>query len=279
MNLKLFTLTTLFLCCFFKGNAQIVQTGTPFNEVDLLLKVKDSADTQKFELLTGADTYYSIPTDSLAMNIDLDYGATQNVTSYIRVKFKFTPDQIEGSVDNILRGITTPVLIPPVKKKKGEGNRPLNNVGFPFTTKAGYNILNINYTVTAIALKYNTQEDYMENNIENARDVASVNFSFITAAAVPITNEAVVITTFPNPITDHITIKYAVGSGGIQDVPLDVSIFDNNGIFVSQHTLTSSNIDATSISYYLDTSQLQAGIYFFQLVRNGGTTTRTIIKQ
>jgi hypothetical protein len=277
MNLKLFTLATLFLFCLFKANAQVVQSPM-YNEIDVVLKVKDSADTQKFELATGTDTYYAMPSDRFVMNIDLLYGATEDITGYFRVKFKFAESEVTDNVDSLLRGITTPVLIPPVKKKK-QRSRPLDSITYPYTTDVKYPILDRNYLVTAILLRYDTLEDYLDDDSENFTPVHSTNFCFLKTSATPLTNEAVVITTFPNPISNHINIVYAVGSGSIQDVPLEVSIFDDSGILVSQNTLPTSTIDNTSVSYYLDTSQLPAGIYFFQLVRNGGTTTKTIIKQ
>ncbi|AXG68655.1 hypothetical protein KORDIASMS9_00871 [Kordia sp. SMS9] len=280
MNLKKITLTTLFLFCIFNISAQNVQSAG-YNNVDMLLTVADSLQYQKFELTTGTDTYYAKPFKNLFINIDLDYQPTENVTSYFRLEFKFTNPENVGNVGTTSLGITAPVLIPPVSKKKAERKGPSNSYTYPFTAEVEYPILPITYDVNVKLLKYATQRDYIDKT-PNFKVKDSISFSLIAEEFTPNPNEFVVVTTYPNPITNQITIMYA--ESGTQNPtaaqePLEVAIFDNTGNPVSQHTLMSTSFNDTSISYTMDTSQLQPGTYYFQLTRAGETTIKTIIKQ
>lgn len=279
MNLKHFTHTVLFfLCCIFTINAQTVDPSSS-DKIDILIKVKDTPDGQNLEVSTGTDAYYITPFNNFNIRVDLDYASTQNITSYCRLKFKFIESEGIGIAGFAFRGITAPVLIPPVKKKKREGNRPVDSVEFPYSTEVEYPIAPKTYEVKMTLLKYETQKDYMEET-QNFDPIHTTTFWLVADSPTPLANDAVVVTTFPNPITDHLTIVYAIApNNGAQQIPLNVTIFDHSGTQVSQHTLTSTSADASSISYNLDTTQLQAGTYFFQLVRNGETTIKTIIKQ
>ncbi len=280
MNLKNFTLTTLFLCCVVNISAQNVQSAA-YNNIDMLLTVKDSSQGQRFKLTTGTDTYYAQPFKNLIINIDLDYQSTENVTSYFGLRFKLPQGDSVGNVGTNSLGITAPVLIPPVSKKKAERKNPSNSNTYPYTTEVEYPILPKTYNVKVKLLKYATHRDYIEET-SNFMVKDSVSFSLIADEFTPNPNEFVVVTTYPNPITNQITIMYA--ESGTQNPsaaqePLEVAIFDNTGNPVSQHILTSTSFNDTSVSYTMDTSQLQSGTYYFQLTRAGETTVKTIIKQ
>ncbi len=82
---------------------------------------------------------------------------------------------------------------------------------------------------------------------------------------------------YPNPSIDHLTIEYINTTN--ENAPLEVVIFNDKGVQVSQHTLINSSIETNSSIYNLDTSHLQNGTYYVQLSLGGKTQVKTIIKE
>ncbi|WP_298509351.1 T9SS type A sorting domain-containing protein [uncultured Kordia sp.] len=296
MNSKLFTLTALFLFFIIKINAQNDIYPTPdipiSNVLDFTLLVEDTANGQDFQLLTD-DQYSVLPYNDLFFKIDLQYRSEiDNVTFYrLACSFDRPPSFQDPNAPDHFFGITNPVLIPPVRKKKGgkfeqvdEILRPLGT--YPYLAKAEYVIRPTIYKVTVKLLEYANFTDYINNSPHYTVGPTASFILFAQNSPNPTsersTSDAFSVTTFPNPSTKFVTFKYtreASENTISAQLPLNVVIYNDKGIQVSQHTLTSAKTKINSIYYNLDTSHLQKGSYYFQLLHRGKTQVKTIVKQ
>ena len=270
-------LTTLCLFFIVKINAQSTSsTSSVKNQIDLTLIVKDSSSGQEFSL--HAQNYHDVfhQIDTITYNISLDYKSDLDITSYFRIKCVFLriPSATDpvGFADYPMLGATAPVIIPPVKKKKREARKPFK---YPYLAKVTYPIRPTNYEVAIKLLKYESYEDYIAAS--NNYIVKSTKTIYINAAHnLPSSRNASMVA-YPNPSMDYLIIKHTNTS--VKNTPLEVIIFNDKGVQVSQHTLVNSSIETNSSSYNLDTSQLQNGTYYVQLSHEGKTQVKTIIKE
>lgn len=297
MNSRIFTLTTLFLFFVIKINAQtepVPTSGFPIsNELKFTLLVEDIANEQEFKLITD-DIYYVLPHNTLFFNIDLNYLSEVNIVTFYRLRCHFNfPNLGTPPPDPSFFGITNPVIIPPIRKKKGEiidpqsTNQPYRPLGFyPYRLEAEYTIRPTTYSVTVELLKYDNFQDYI-NNAPNftlgptATFILNAQNSLNPAMGRNATDTFSVLT-FPNPSTNYVTFEYtgeATKNVVSQQLPLGVTIFNSKGVQVSQHSLTGTSKKTNSLSYTLDTSHLQKGTYYFQLSHGSKTQVKTIIKE
>jgi len=276
MKLKFYTLTTFCLFFMLKVNAQITDPVSSIsNEIDLKLLVKDSPHGQTFSLQSEKyhDVFHEI--NSITYNISLDYQSSQQITSYFGLKCHF--DKINNvdpiaPADPILTA-TAPVIIPPIKKKKREVRGYSET--YPHLAKIIYRLHSENYKVTIELLKYNTFEDYIAKNDNYIVNTSKV--IYLDARHNISSNSELSAIAHPNPSINYLTIELTQSMIG--NIPLEVLIFNDRGIKVSQHTLTKASTPTNSALYNLDTSQLQKGTYYVQLSHGGKTQVKTIIKE
>lgn len=270
MKLKIYTLTTLCLLFIVKISAQsIYSTSSINNQIDLTLLVEDGPSRQEFSLL--AEDYHDVfhEVDFITYNIRLDYQAGQNITSYFRLRCHF---EELASIEPLMTA-TSPVIIPPVKKKKREARKPTGD--YPHLAKIIYRLHRRVYEVTIELLKYKTFDDYnlgTDNYIVSTSKVIYVD----ARHDIPSNRNASIIT-YPNPSVDYLTIQFT--DDITEHTPLEVVIFNHKGVKMSQHTLVNSGTKTNSTSYNLDTSHLQKGTYYFQLSHGGKTQIKTIVKE
>lgn len=277
MKMKIYTLTALCLFFFTKISAQNVDAVSSVgNQIDLTLLVKDGLYGQVFDLLAEDNHNVFHQQDMITYNISLNYQSTESTTSYFRLKCEFEVLQYTSPVipdDFPFLGVTAPVIIPPVKKKKGENIRPIGT--YPYLAEVPYRIHPRNYKVTIELLKYHTFDDYMANN--NNYIVSTTKVIYLNANHDMPSASEVSMVTYPNPSIGLLTIEYA--NTTTENTSLNVVIFTNKGVQISQHTLIDSRTETNNSLYNLDTSHLQNGTYYIQLSREGKTQVKTIIKE
>lgn len=276
MKMKIYTLATLCLFFFTKISAQNVDAVSSIdNEIDLTLLVEDAPLGQEFRLL--AEDYHDVfhEIDYINYNISLNYKSTQNVTSYFALRCHFEEILFVNptNTDDPLKTATAPVIIPPVKKKKKEPRQV--SEGYPHLAKIIYRIHPRVYQVKIELLKYKTYDDYiLENDNYTVRTTKLISIN--AKHDIP-SNSEVSMVTYPNPSIDHLTIELI--NTTTENLPLEVVIFNDKGVQVSQHTLVNSSTETNSSLYNLDTSHLQNGTYYVQLSHGGKTQVKTIIKE
>ncbi|WP_420570943.1 T9SS type A sorting domain-containing protein [Kordia sp.] len=292
MNSKTFTLTALFAFFSMMLTAQTPIAPTsevPINNtLDFTILVKDGDTGQETSLVTD-NIYYVLPHNDLFFNLELVYLSERDNITYYRLQCRFNQSPLGIQLDPSFFGITNPVIIPPVRKKKGTAfdsqshtYRPYET--YPYKIKSDYVIRPTIYNVTVELLKYDTFFDYI-NDTDNYVIGPTASFRLHAQnSPTPImettTAKSLAVKTFPNPSTNHVTFEYTYeAKTAPQKLPLDVIIYTDKGIKVSQHKLISIDTKTNSSSYHLDTSQLQKGVYFFQLSRGNKMEIKTIVKK
>lgn len=281
MNSKIFTLTTLFLFFIIKISAQ--NANAPIdNIVDINFSVTDGINGQYFAITSEGEHFLPSGSDFI-FRINLDNSSEEDTVSYFGIQYTLTKLLADGTPGQVLRGITAPVLIPPVKKKKSRVDIRLEEYPFPIPEK--HILLNIKYEVKMNLVKYHSREDYLDEETLNYDILPAINFDLnasLYTTAFENSLNSFSISAYPNPSTNFVTFDYtseAIEHAILQQRLLDVTIFNDKGIKVSQHSLTSASAKANSISYNLDTSHLPKGRYYFQLLHGGKTQVKTILKK
>jgi len=281
MNSKIFTLTTLLFLFIIKVSAQIPYAPID-NIADVDFLVTDGINGQHF-VITSENEYY-LPNDTnIIFRINLDNSSQENTIGYFGIQYKLTKLLADGSPGEIIRGITTPVLIPPVKKKKTiSGLRPEE---YPFLIHGEHILLNTKYKVEMNLVKYRSRYDYLNetNGYDALLPAISFNLNVILGNAISEnSSNSFFISAYPNPSTDHVTIEHvnaATKNSTSHNTPLEVIIFNDKGRKVSNHSLTNLGKKKNKTSYNLDTTHLPKGMYFFQIRHEKGTFIKTIIKK
>lgn len=281
MKLKTFTLTALFLFFLIKINAQNPYASTD-NIVDINFLVTDGINGQNYEI-TSENEHYVPSGSNFIFRINLDNSSIEDSVNYFGIQYTLTKLLSDGTPGEILRGITAPVLIPPVKKKKArEGIRPEE---YPFLIHGKHTLLNIRYEVKMNLVKYRSRYDYLNETNGYDRLLPGITFylnaSFSTAAFEN-SSDSFSVLTYPNPSTNFVTFDYtheATANAVLQQRPLDVTIFNDKGIKVSQYSLANSSTKTNRVSYSLNISHLPKGRYYFQLLHEGKTQIKTILKK
>ncbi|WP_298509361.1 T9SS type A sorting domain-containing protein [uncultured Kordia sp.] len=280
MKLKLFVFTTL-LAFFFilKTTAQNSTAPADNDFIDINLKVTDGSQNQDFKIST--ESKHSLPNKTnIAFKIHLDYLSTEDTTSYLGIQYEIFERLVDGSVGGTLKGLTAPVLIPPVRKKKSRVEN--KDKSFPFSIIDTTQIAaNMRYKIVMNIAKFDSQDDYEDhknnNNNTNYEIISLISFDINTYTA-NAERDPFLVTISPNPVTDYITIQHtktSIEKSLLPKVTLEVRIFNDKGVKVSEYSLT----DTENAPYTLDISQLQKGVYHCQLSNGTETQVKTIVKQ
>ncbi|WP_298509365.1 T9SS type A sorting domain-containing protein [uncultured Kordia sp.] len=279
MNLKFFTLTTLFFFFIVKTNAQ-TSTTAQYNKIGITLSVEDSISGGQSFKLTAQDEYLIFPYRSTFFEIDLEYQSTEDIVSYFGIQYKLCKMN-EGIIGEIVRGVTVPVLIPPVRKKKSgfEAGARIGGRQYPHKIYTRYVTEYTDYFARIILVKYDSRQDYLDET-NNFQEIDTVEFDLIRHTNDNLllnSPESFTVTTHPNPITNQITIT--TQNAPSPQAPMEVVIFNNKGIKVSNHTLVVFETTENSISYNLDTTHLPKGVYYYKFKQGTKTLVKTIIKE
>lgn len=278
MKFKIYTLTTLCLFFMTRTTAQGISSPSEIrNQIDLTLLVEDGPSRQEFRLQAedNHDVYHEI--DMINYYISLAYQSSEDTTSYfaLRCTFETLTDADGIPLVQPLMTATAPVIIPPVKKKKSEIQRA--KLDYPYIATIPYRIHPRRYKVTIELLKFETYEDYIAVN--NNHTVSATKIIYLDATHRISSERTAIVTTYPNPTLDHLTITYTSENAVPSTARTEVTIYNDKGIQVSQHSLVNTSTDIHKPSYTLDTSHLQRGTYYVQIMSEGKTQTKTILKE
>ena len=282
MNLKIFTLSTLFLCLIGNLNAQNPSRSVE-NTADIILSVRDVEDNQEFTLETDNLQYFTIGNE-YSFRIILNYESEILTTTYYRLQYHFATLNLDGSINQSipLRGTTAPVIIPPVKKSFANEYRPIG-IEYPYVVHSVVPLFPVNYSVTVSLCRYNNIHDYLANINGDCSRGPEVTYTLRGQRASAATHEYNV-STYPNPSTDHVTISYtdvntSKNTVAIQPKPILLSIFNKNGRLINRKTITSYNVKNDEILYDVDISDLPKGMYFFEILHEKSKAVKTNLKE
>ncbi|WP_430411243.1 T9SS type A sorting domain-containing protein [Kordia sp.] len=283
MKLKIYTLTTFCLFFMIKINAQDMYSFAEVeNQIDLTLTIEDGPSGQTFELLTEDNHNIDYRHDFINYNISLEYKSDLHSDGFFWLSCYFLPigSNAPITLPDPLLGATAPVIIPPVRKKKGEVSKLFSSNDYPHVAKVVYYMRPTVYQVTIELLRYKTRQDYLEGNEDN-----SVHFKkiiFVNAAHPAPSGRNAAVTTYPNPSVNYLTIEFTENgteNPSAPTMPLQVAIFNDKGLKVSEHSLTNFTKNANKTRYNLDTSNLPKGMYFCTIQQGTFTQVKTIIKE
>ncbi len=280
MNLKNFTLTTLFL--LFMGNTS-AQTAiqTPANDIsNMTLQVEDISNRQVFTLHTKAIHHFT-PGNDYGFRILLDFQSEARNVTYFRLRYTFAVLNQDGTIDHSepLMGVTAPVIIPPVKRNIINNYRPIGL--YPYFIHNTVPLFPRNYKVTITLYRYENLQDYLDGN-GNYTEGPSVQYILKPFNGSTSTERSAKVSTYPNPSTDDVFIEYTntvSNTFPLKQNPIQVTIFNKEGIKVSSHYIRNFSTKKNSVLYNLDISKLSKGMYFFEIKNGKHTQVKTIIKE
>ncbi|WP_298509357.1 T9SS type A sorting domain-containing protein [uncultured Kordia sp.] len=279
MNSRIFTLIPVFvLFCIAKAftqNTHANASPSTVNIINMTLLAEDSTKGLEFKFQTD-DVYYATPDASIKLLIELDYQSQLKDTSFLGIRYAFK-EKDNSLPSGLTHGITAPVLIPPVRKKRPNEYRPSGEPNYPFSIDTNLHLATKTYTATITLYKYRDIDDYISNG--NSKEIAEYTFDIIVSSqnSTPLASRnlenSMLVKTYPNPSADHIIIEQMNTTAA--NTPLEVVIFNDKGIKVRQYRLTSTN----NAPYNLNISHLQKGMYFLQLSQGNKTQVKTIVKK
>ncbi|WP_298509354.1 T9SS type A sorting domain-containing protein [uncultured Kordia sp.] len=285
MNLKLFTLTALFLFFVVKVSAQTADPVVPIpidNIIDIDFSVTDGINGQHYAITTAAE--HAVRSgDNFIFKINLNHNSQDSTVHYFGIQYTLERLFADGTRE-IIRGITAPVLIPPVKKKNGNFEVRIHDIraeAYPFLIHGTHTLQNIRYEIKMNLVKYDSRADYINETNNYTRIEPAINF-ILDASNFPIPGDVVSLRTYPNPSIDHVIIEQttiATENTIAQNSPLEVVIFNDKGIKMNQLSLAHNSKKANSTLYTVDVSHLQKGMYFFQFSQGNNTQVKTVIKK
>ena len=280
MNLKIFTLTTLFL--FFIGNtsAQTVIQSPADDISNMTLLVEDISNRQTFTLNTEAIHHFT-PGNDYGFRVLLDFQSeTRNVT-YFRLGYTFAVLKPDGTIDHSepFMGVTAPVIIPPVKRNIINNYRPIGL--YPYFIHNTVPLFPQNYRVTITLYRYQNLQDYLEGN-ENYTEGSSTQYTLKPFSGSTSAGRSATVTTYPNPSTNYVSIEYTPTASSTipsKQNPIQVNIFTKQGIKVKSYNAINSSTKNGNALYTINTSQLPKGMYFFEIINGKNTQIKTVIKE
>ncbi|MEM6687456.1 MAG: T9SS type A sorting domain-containing protein [Bacteroidota bacterium] len=290
MKLKCIKSTLMFLLFVGIAYSQI-NNVTPVNIIDLDLIVKDVGNNEQQTIISSEPVINVYAGHVVYFRLNLKYESSLPTTRY----YWFGYDAPKNSIGQVPagthivdiptdNGITAPILIPPVRKKKI--NRGVT-YGYPVSIVSSIipKENEQNFDVVVVMDEYENRKDYLQG-INGKPSVVVYGFTVNVLPGDAFTPQIpaaeYLISTYPNPSRDHLTVQhtYTTPLGTpLQPTPLEVKIYDDQGNFVSQQTITSTDTNVYQTSYRIDTTQLVAGTYYFKLIHNGKATVKTVIKQ
>ncbi|MBC8755181.1 T9SS type A sorting domain-containing protein [Kordia sp. YSTF-M3] len=273
MKLKIFTLSTLFLFFSIKTTAQLTHAPST-NIVDITFLISDHHDELTFEL-THKNEYLISSELDLVFRINLDYQSVQEMVGYFGLQYKIYKLSPDG-FRQLIRGVTVPVVIPPVRKNRTRVSSESEE--YPFNIYDAIVLEPTNYDVKMNLVKFHTRADYLANN-DNYTMYPRISFPLVHVADL-LTNRnapdsSSSLITYPNPSINEVIIDYA---NTTQNLPVEVVIFNDKGIKVSAHTLIGVSGNSRTL-YQLNVSHVPKGMYFYQIKRGDKTEVKTIIKK
>lgn len=284
MKLKVFTFSALFLLIVGTIEAQISQF-TRDNPVDITILAKDTivaGNTQLAFDLVAPETQIIHNINAIRLKIAVNYEATTSRTSYFRLYYKIT-SELNGFVI-LNHGTTVPVLIPPIRKdstRVGINNPNLSlyphSINIPLSTLE----TTTDYKLELDLVQYANQQDYLTNS--NNTEGPSLDIDLVYSERLS-TNEnsqrSSAIHTYPNPSDNFVTIAYdATDDNPPKNIPIQLTIFNKQGIRLSNHSLVRVALEDNKFLYNLDISHLPKGMYFCQVKYGEKTEVKTIIKK
>jgi hypothetical protein len=277
MKLKIFTLSTLFLFFSIKTTAQITHAHAT-NIVDITFLISDNHDELTFEL-AHKDEYLISSELDLVFRINLDYRSVQEMLGFFGLQYKIYKLSPNG-FRQLIRGVTVPVIIPPVRKNRTRISSDSEEYPFEFLDEIV--LEQTNYDVKMNLVKFHTRADYLANN-DNYTMYPRISFPLIHIVNDIDTNtpDSSSLIAYPNPSINEVIIDYAnatIENNSSQNLPVEVVIFNDKGIKVSTHTLIGISRNSRT-SYQLNISHLPKGMYFYQIKRGDKTEVKTIIKK
>lgn len=280
MNLKNFTLTTLFLLFIGNTSAQTV-IQTPADDIsNMTLLVEDISNRQVFTLHTEAIHHFT-PGNDYGFRVLLDFQSEARNVTYFRLRYTFAVLKLDGTIDESepLMGVTAPVIIPPVKRNIINNYRP---IGFyPYFIHNTVPLFPTNYRVTITLYRYENLQDYLAGN-GNYTEGPSVQYTLKPFNGSTSTERRATMTTYPNPSTGHVFIEYSntvSNTFPLKQNLIQVTIFNKEGTKISSHHIRNFSTKNNSVVYSLNTSQLLKGMYFFEIKNGTHTQVKTIIKE
>jgi hypothetical protein len=170
------------------------------------------------------------------------------------------------------------VIIPPVRKKNTA--RIGDETEYPYYIASDFAPTHNRYKISVFLSEYENRADYL---LAKKRKTLLGPYEFYInvlpddALILENENTSLLISTYPNPSTNHIIFEYQ--NTPDKNTPLTVVVFNDKGLKVNQQSLTGSSSKTNRVLYHLDTSNLQKGTYYFQLSHEGKTQIKTIIKE
>lgn len=283
MNSKFLTLSALLLFFTITINAQNQhneqhQHHASSNLINFSLLVNDASNAQGFQLIAEDEQLIS-RNGRVNFNMKLDYESAIDTVTYFRLGYRFFSIH-NGMIGDLQFGVTAPVIIPPVRKKNKSLQR---NFNYPFRFKSDFIPVDGSYFVTIDLVKYETREDYL-NDTGVKIPGPSITFKLITVNTQGSEGRSnFSVKTYPNPSTHEVIIEYLNTSSNdipSKNTPLELVIFNNKGIKVSNHVLEPFLQEGSkSALYYLDVTHLFKGVYYCKLKHGKDVFTKTIVKE
>jgi hypothetical protein len=286
MNLKIFTLSILFLLFIGNTNAQEFSNASTENTIEVTIVVDSTSRVlnprKSFRLI--APDNQSVPRfGNFRLKVNLEYLSSLSTTSYFRLAYRVYGTS-NGIVGPLSHGVTTPVIIPPVKKKILQIVEGFV-AGYPYVITSNFPLTGANYTVEVELTKYETEQD-QQNDSGVKILLPKIEFTFrtnaYTTARIENTTTPLNLITYPNPSTDYVIIELVnttVNSVSKKDEPLQLTIFNKEGASISTHNLIRTSVENNNSLYNVDITHLPKGMYFFQMKDGKNTQVKTILKE
>lgn len=280
MNLKNFTFTTLFLLFIGNTSAQTVIQAPADDISNMTLLAEDIFNRQVFSLHTEAIHRFT-PGNDYGFRVLLDFQSEARNVTYFRLRYTFAVLKPDGTIDHSepLMGVTAPVIIPPVKRNVINEYRPIGL--YPYFIHNTVPLFPSSYKVTITLYRYENLQDYLDGN-GNYTEGPSVKYTLKPFNNSTSTERRAKVSTYPNPSTDQVFIEYTNTNAStitLKQNPIQVTIFNKEGIKVSSHYIRNFSTKENSVLYNLDISKLSKGMYFFEIKNGKHTQVKTIIKE
>lgn len=277
MNLKHFTRTALLLFFCLNTTAQVTNT-TVENTADIRFLIADDIQDIQYVLSPGKSSYAMNSGIPITFKISLDYRSELDFAGYFGIQYIIYKIAPNGFDRTFVKGVTVPVLIPPARKTKTRNTvKALEE--YPFKILDDTALDDADYEIKMNLVKYDSQQDYNSNNY-NFIPFPPFTFIIRTVTFDQAARHGNMFRTYPNPSANQLIFQFPTiieTSKKAKLLPIEVTLLDDNGNELSQHTLN-AKLENKKAQYVLDISQLQKGRYFYQLKRGGKSYTKPFLK-
>jgi hypothetical protein len=275
---SLFYIIAAFLLCF------VSTTKAQINIIPIDLIVEDDLQgAQQIKLGSNEEVNVHAEHD-IYFTISLKHQSSLENVRYFRLAYlKYAQTNAATSeqqvIDDPQHGITTPVLIPPVRKKKVQ--RSQNLFVYPYHFNSNMVPRGQRYEVTMFLVEYATFEDYIDN--KNVISVLGEHSFYInvlpdTALSNENSTEPFSISSYPNPMAQQFTVALR-GKTTDPTSPLTVTLFNEQGMQVREFNLTNFTRVGNDVLYRVPVATLSKGMYYCKMQQQNKVTMKTILKQ